>query len=43
MKEAQCVKTQAIEKQVASDNGMAVYRTLRSAEYRFLLCCHFPH
>ena len=44
MKEAHCVKTQAINKQVASDNGMAVYRTLCSAEYRFLLFfSHFPH
>jgi hypothetical protein len=41
MEEAHCVKTQAINKQVASDNGMAVYRTLCSAEYGFLLFLPF--
>jgi len=41
MKEARCIKTQAINKQVASGNGMAVCHTLCTAEYRFLLFAIF--
>jgi len=41
MKEAHCIKIQAMNKQVASGNGMAVYSTLCSAEYRFLLLAIF--
>jgi hypothetical protein len=41
IKETRCIKIQAINKLVASDNGMTVYRTLCSAEYHFMILATF--